>query len=44
MKHEYDQNVHVHAFRPTIAGIHENFLFIELALKELLALPKMIDD
>ena len=44
MRHEYDMHMYILANK-TSAGLHEFFLFIVSSeAKELLALPKMIDD
>ena len=41
MKHEYDQNVHVHFGQQVLDYMQ---FFVSSEAKELLALPKMIDD
>ena len=44
MKHEYDQNVHVYFGQRVLVYMQIFSLLYVLRLKELLALPKMIDD
>ena len=44
MKHEYDQDVHVHFGQQVLDHMKIFSLLQVLRLKELLALPRMIDD
>ena len=44
MKHDYDQNVHVHFSQQVLDHMKIFSLLQDLRLKEVLALPKMIGD